>query len=327
MSAHRVTDEQRELVESFLRPLDTLLPLGRLNDSAAAGDDAKWSELAELGLLAAAVSEAIGGAGLGAVECALMAEHLGRCLASPTLIATMIAAPLIEHTLPALAKDLATGQARAAFGFRQAGGLIAADAHNAQLLVVMSEDHIAIHECRERDPSFEEAWTLWSSTLAPARSFKTILTTQNKSHLATAQLLLAAQASGIAAGARDAGVDYAKSRQQFGQAIGAFQAIKHRCADMAMQALAASDLVSFASIAVAEQRPDAPFLAASALNVALRGALRNAEANIQIHAGMGFSQECAANHYLKRTRVLEAVSGQLSAVRRRLLAAQFSLAG
>jgi alkylation response protein AidB-like acyl-CoA dehydrogenase len=94
-----------------------------------------------------------------------------------------------------------------------------------------------------------------------------------------------------------------------------------------MQALAATDLLSFAAVAVAGRDRNAPLLAAGALNVALRGALRNAEANIQIHGGMGFSQECTAHHVLKRARLIEAIAGRMSSVRRRVLQADFSRAG
>jgi alkylation response protein AidB-like acyl-CoA dehydrogenase len=327
VTAFLVSDEQRELVDGFLRPLDSLLPISRLHESPA-GDDASWKELAELGWLAAAASEEVGGVGLGPVECALMAERLGRNLASPSIVATIMAARLLEASLPESAASLAAGEGRAAFGyFGDRKELVTVDAGNAGWAVVIGDGSIALHELGEGGVAFEDAHTLWSANLEAGRASTPIWSTYDDVEVANAQLLLAAQAVGIAAATRDAAVEYAKLREQFGQPIGAFQAIKHRCADMAMRALAASDLMSFASLALAERRDDAAFLCAGALNVALRSALLNAGASIQIHGGIGFSEECAAHHYLKRARLLEAICGRLASVRQCVLRASFGLGG
>ncbi len=327
MSALLPSQEQREFVEEFLRPLATLLPVSRLQKDVSS-DVASWNSLAELGWLAAAASEDVGGVGLSAVECALMSQRLGEFLASPTVVATIVAARLLEASQPESSKTLASGEVRAAFGFVGSDGLpMAVDPMDAALLVVIGKNAVSIHAVQRYGAPLSEAHTLWSSSLRSCVMAKTLLTTSDPIETANVLVMLAAQSAGIAVASRDTAVEYAKLRQQFGQPIGAFQAVKHQCADMAARALAAVDLVCFASVAVAESRDDAPFLSAAALNLAVRSAVLNAGSNIHIHGGMGFSQECSAHHYLKRARVLEALAGGVSGVRQRVMAMDPRLAG
>jgi alkylation response protein AidB-like acyl-CoA dehydrogenase len=140
-----------------------------------------------------------------------------------------------------------------------------------------------------------------------------------------ARLLIAAQLAGIAAGARDMAVDYAKLREQFGRPIGSFQAVKHHCADMATRAMAAADLLSFAAVALAQRRVDAGFQAGSALSVAMRAAVANAAANVQVHGGIGFSDEADAHLFVKHAHVWEAIAGGREAVHAMLLGEAFPL--
>jgi alkylation response protein AidB-like acyl-CoA dehydrogenase len=113
---------------------------------------------------------------------------------------------------------------------------------------------------------------------------------------------------------------YAKTREQFGHPIGSFQSIKHRCADMAVGADAAAALLLFAALSVAEGRADAAFQDASARVVAEQRALWNARENIQVHGGMGFTAECDAHLYVKRTHLLGLTFGGLRGAQAALLA-------
>ena len=324
MSALSPTAEQRALVEDLLRPLPQLLPHSRLQN-APAGESETWQAMADLGWFAAAASDDVGGAGLSIVECALMGLGLGRQLASPNVVATLFAAHLLEAAAPDLAVGLASGEQRAAFGFRSVGGgLVAADSGEVQLIVALGEQGLTVFTRETEGAVLHDARLLWASELETVRAAPTLLEVEGAVELAEAQVLLASLAAGLAAVAREAAVDYAKIREQFDQPIGGFQAIKHRCADMAMRALAAEDLVGFAAVAVSARRKDAALLAAAALNVALRAALLNAAANIQIHGGIGFSDESDAHRFLKRARLLEAIAGGSTAVRRRVLAVDAS---
>jgi hypothetical protein len=125
----------------------------------------------------------------------------------------------------------------------------------------------------------------------------------------TLRLLSAAMLAGICEGARDLATAYAKVRHQFGQPIGAFQAIKHKCADMALRADAAGALVNFASICVATGREDATFQATAAKLLSGQYALLSAKETIQIHGGIGFTVECDAHHFLKRAHLYDQIAG------------------
>ncbi len=134
-----------------------------------------------------------------------------------------------------------------------------------------------------------------------------------------ALMLLGAYAVGLGEGARDMAVDYAKIREQFGKPIGAFQAIKHICADMAMRSEAALCQASFASLVMADGLPDTDFHAVASKIVATEVAMKNAAANIQVHGAFGFTSEANAHHYLKRAHVADLLWGSLREQRERIL--------
>ena len=104
---------------------------------------------------------------------------------------------------------------------------------------------------------------------------------------------------------------YARTRLQFGKPIGAFQAVKHRCADMAIAAYATVGQVHLAALYVDSGHQDAAFHASAAYVLAAKGASRSTEDNVQNHGGIGFTWEHDAHLYLKRVIVLENLFGPL----------------
>jgi hypothetical protein len=137
----------------------------------------------------------------------------------------------------------------------------------------------------------------------------------SNTHKPRALLLLAAYASGLSKASLDMAVDYAKMREQFGKPIGAFQAVKHKCADMAIAAEVAACQVDFASVVVAENRPDAYYHATAAKLVAVEAALKNGATNIQVHGAIGFTAEADAHVYLKRAHTIDILGGDLRTTR------------
>ena len=119
-----------------------------------------------------------------------------------------------------------------------------------------------------------------------------------------ATVLLASQLAGNASATAAQSVEYAKDREQFGKPIGSFQAVKHRCADMAVLADAATSLSRYASLTVADSRPDAAFHAQAAWTIAARAAVTNAQVNVQNHGGIGFTWEHTAHRYVTRAQFL-----------------------
>jgi len=110
---------------------------------------------------------------------------------------------------------------------------------------------------------------------------------------------------GMAAATSDMAVAYAKVRRQFDRPIGAFQAVKHLCADMLVRTETARAAVHAAAVNVDQPEVgDAMRAAAGAALLASEAALSNAKTCIQVHGGMGFTWEVPAHLYLMRARVV-----------------------
>lgn len=126
---------------------------------------------------------------------------------------------------------------------------------------------------------------------------------------------------GSAARMLETSVDYVKVRVQFGQAIGGFQAIKHRCADMAMAVEAGRSAAYYAFWAVAEDAPDRT-RAASMAKAYCGGVSRHiCNETIQLHGGMGFTWELGLHRFLRRAKVLEHSFGDAAWHNERVLSA------
>jgi alkylation response protein AidB-like acyl-CoA dehydrogenase len=107
----------------------------------------------------------------------------------------------------------------------------------------------------------------------------------------------------------DLSVEYAKVREQFGQPIGSFQAIRHRCADMLLEvenAHSATYYAAWAQDADAEDRALAASVAKAYVGDAARKVCGDA---IQVHGGIGFTWEYDLHLYFKRAKALEATWG------------------
>ena len=124
-----------------------------------------------------------------------------------------------------------------------------------------------------------------------------------------AAILLAAEQVGAAQRCLDLSVEYAKTRFQFGRAIGSFQAIKHRCADLQMQIEAARSIVYYAGWAAAEGSSELPVVASMAKAYCSDTFMAAAAEMIQIHGGIGFTWEHPAHLYFRRAKSAELIFG------------------
>lgn len=114
---------------------------------------------------------------------------------------------------------------------------------------------------------------------------------------------------GIASSMLDASVEYARTRVQFGQKIGSFQAIKHRCADMAVAVEAGRSAAYYAFWAMAEASADGPRAASMAKSYCGEIARNVCNDAIQVHGGMGFTWELGLHRYLRRAKVFQQAFG------------------
>ena len=120
---------------------------------------------------------------------------------------------------------------------------------------------------------------------------------------------LAAEMLGSAAEAFDRTLQYLKDRRQFGVAIGSFQALKHRAAQMFCEIEATRSAVLAACAAIDERANDAPSLASLAKAKASDTLRLCGDEGIQMHGGIGMTDEHEIGFFLKRARVAEASFG------------------
>lgn len=302
--------EQRAIVGTIDESLLELLPLSRLHASHDE-DAATWTSLEEIGVFTMGVSEERGGSGLGTVEEALVAMRLGSRLAAPGILATIGAARLLSGEQ--------TASLRVAAAYRHGDRIIVVAEPQAARVLLRESDAASLHELPAAGAKAIDD-RLWLAGLRETSRLGPALARFDDAQLVRLRLLDAAALAGIAEAALDMSVAYAGTRQQFGRAIGTFQAVKHHCADMAIAARCARDQVSFAAVALDDGRGDARLQVECAFLMAGSAALANSGKNIQIHGGMGFSDEADPHLLLKRARLLIAIAGGLEEATRRITA-------
>ena len=122
--------------------------------------------------------------------------------------------------------------------------------------------------------------------------------------------LLCAEAVGLMEALNAATVEYLKTRQQFGVPIGKFQSLQHRAADMFMQMEQARSLATLAAVKVAsadaEERRRT--VSAAKAKIGQAGKFVGQQA-VQLHGGMGVTNELPAAHYFKRLTMIELTLG------------------
>jgi alkylation response protein AidB-like acyl-CoA dehydrogenase len=137
---------------------------------------------------------------------------------------------------------------------------------------------------------------------------------QSRSMLAVLALSAAAELVGLSEKANEIGLDYLKSRRQFGRPIGSFQALQHAAALNHVDAQMSSALV-FSAARALDYEPSTMAGAFAAKAYASEVALSVTKSVIQFHGAMGFTEDCDAHLYLKRAMVLSAGYGNAAAMR------------
>jgi alkylation response protein AidB-like acyl-CoA dehydrogenase len=298
--------DQVALAASLGESLSSILPVSRLREAREESVET-WNALRELGVFGVSVPEDRGGSGLGMADEALIVIELGRCVVTPSVLATVGAAGLRL----ANERSPVPGKVRVAAGYRRADRVVFVDDSRADQLLVRSAVGAALYPRPSSSRLVDDK--LWSSRLLETDRLGEALLTTEPMEALRLRLLDAAALAGLARAALEMAVAYAGMREQFGRPIGSFQAVKHHCANMALSSRLASDQVSFAAIAMDDARDDVRLQVESALFVAGTAALENASKNIQIHGGIGFSDEADPHRLLKRARLLIAIAGGLEA--------------
>ncbi|MCX5376734.1 acyl-CoA dehydrogenase family protein [Streptomyces sp. NBC_00091] len=269
------TEEQRDLragVRNLLAGRYGREALRASVDSGAGVDRALWRELGEAGFFSLRLPEAEGGVGLGLPEAVLVFEEAGRALLPGPLVATHLAAGVV--------RGAASGSA-VVTAFDLDGPLVT---HLGEADAVLGMPGVPAGEpVRSADP----LTPLWrASGSAPGAEYRD-----------TGALLTAALQAGSAVRTVELAVRYAGEREQFGQPIGGFQAVKHLCARMLVRAEVARTAVYAAAVT------GDPAEIATAKLLADGAAVRGARDCLQVHGGMGFTWEADVHLHLKRAWV------------------------
>jgi alkylation response protein AidB-like acyl-CoA dehydrogenase len=312
-------------------------------------DRGMYGELAELGLAGLYISDDHGGMGMGPVEGMVVMEELGRGIVLEPVAHTLIAGGILSgyasdalktQWLPQVASgeslvvlahqerkarwrlDLCETQAAqtgdgwtvtgaksvVAAGDHADAYLVPADAAGklGLFLVERTADGVATRGYLTQDGSRAAEVTFQST---PA----TLITLDGQNALEHAVDIgiaaLCAEGVGVMDKTLDLTVEYMNTRKQFGVALSTFQALRHRVADMKMQLELARSMSYYASLklnAPTEERRAAMARAKYQLGVSMRFI---GQASVQLHGGIGVTDEYIGSHYFKKLTQMELTFG------------------
>jgi alkylation response protein AidB-like acyl-CoA dehydrogenase len=318
-----LSGEQRQLVDSFAALYARESTSERVRAAEPSGFDARlWKTLQENGVVHMAVDETAGGWGASELDLALIAEPLGRAVASAPVIEAQVAARLLARCGQSGAEPLArtlAGDALVTFmprsGKGSSLGLVPAAAV-ADAVVALIDERLVMVPLN--DDNRRRVENMASMPLADieindhehvladgAEAFRLFSDALDLWLTLTAMALV-----GAAQKAVELGVDYAKQRHAFGTAIGTFQAVSHPLANSATAADGARLLGLKAACSFVDEPGRAGELAAMAFTFAYETARDATRRSLHIHGGYGFGMEQDIQLYYRRTRGWAMVYGE-----------------
>jgi alkylation response protein AidB-like acyl-CoA dehydrogenase len=315
-----------EIADTAAKFLSRAIPLDRLHgaDASSALNASARADFASLGWFGLVVPKADGGSALSAVEHALFYREVGRHCGPIDILAQGLAALATDD--PRLRAALLAGEPCVALAVADGSGLRLLGSHDAALAL-----HVERDGARLLDVSAIETGA--RPSLDPATAMRrvvrgapqTIASSSDRALWTLGQLAVAAMQVGLAETALALIVEYAKVRETFGRKIGTYQAVRHVCADMALRAEAARCQLWSAAAALKECRSDAQAHLDAAQHLANRAAVVNADADIQLHGGIGVTEEHHAHLLLKHSLLLCRLFGSKRTLLERLLHAEIEV--
>jgi alkylation response protein AidB-like acyl-CoA dehydrogenase len=317
-----LTEEQTELVK-LVAALGADFGIASPDEVGAAWakEPGGWAALLECGLVGLGVPASRGGSGASAVELALVCESLARALAPSSFLGGAVASELLMRAGAAdlLAAQLA-GERRFGVVLRHdlsalAGPddprAVAIEGQGGTEALALAPDG-ELHLMAAGGPQDNLDLTRRTTGVAAAggQAVGRIDADGAARVTALATTLVAADLVGVMAGALDTAATYANQRQQFGTAIGTFQAIQHMCADALVRTESARSAVYYAAWALGELGAAEALAAARVAKAwASPSARMVTETAVQVHGGIGITWECRAHLYLRRALLGSALFG------------------
>jgi alkylation response protein AidB-like acyl-CoA dehydrogenase len=262
------------------------------------------AQLAMTGWSGLEVDEAHDGAGVTFAETAVVFEELGRAAVRTGYVGTALSVSALNECEPSAARDellrrLASGETTAAVVVDDLEFVL--DAPSADAILHCTADGIVLLEERdvEARPLVDATRDVGSVTASSGTFFAWSGTAGWQHVRDRAALAIACDSLGLMEAMLEKTVAYAGTREQFGRAIGSFQAVKHACADMLVHVTIARELVGTAVLAIAEGQ-DASVAASMAKAYVCDAAVQDAGKAMQLHGGIGYTWEGDVHRYLKR---------------------------
>jgi alkylation response protein AidB-like acyl-CoA dehydrogenase len=306
-----LTEEQREIRDTAHRLLARESSFERVRAAHGADDEALSVQIVELGWPATTIPERYSGLGLGMVELCVLAEQLGYSVAATPFLGTALAGVAIaragddrqqQRWLPSLAQ----GTARGALAYSSRGqAILVPDAQTSDVVVVadkgrlnlVDKDAVSVRPTPALDLTRRYGHVEWSPDAAEP------LPGDAHDVLARAAVVVAAELVGVCQRALDLTVAYVKEREQFGVAVGSFQAVAHRCVEMLIATEGARSAVFSAAWAADADQSSLVRSAAIAKGAASDAGRMVTASAIQAHGGIGFTWEADLHWLLRRAQV------------------------
>lgn len=294
---------EAEIARAAALFLQREFPLERLHRRPQ--DPRNLRPFAELGWLGLSAPEAVGGSGLTVVEEMLFFLELGR-VAGPLAVLNQVLAIAAVADNTRLLAPLLAGEAGVALlvdhqrdevrllGATDADYAVQVTPRGA-ILYLLDVSALTARPCLDRSVAMHFGSPDCLTIVGRRRSYEV---------WQQLVILVSAMQIGIAERALEMIVDYARQRETFGRAIGAYQAVRHPCADMAVRIEGARSQLFYAATAIKEQHPDRTMHVDAAQLLAERAARLNTDANIQLHGGIGVTDEHHAHLLMKRANLL-----------------------
>jgi len=317
-----LSDDQVALQEAARDLLDGLSGPAQVRAHMASGqswDRALWAAMIAQGWPGVTHPE---GLGLGWVEAAVLLEEVGRHTAPAPFLPTLLALEALAKAGDGRASSLATGERVGCVAWSRRPGAVAEEddgtlsgrpdpvvaADAADVVVIWTPDAVYAADIDEigrpaPEPAMDGTRSLAWLHLDHAPVVRLGGAEAAAALLDRAAVGASAEMLGGAARVLEMSAQYAKDRVQFGQPIGSFQAVKHRCADMVVDVEGMRSTAWWAAWAIAAGDPDTSVAASTAKTWCSDAARRVMASGLQVHGGIGFTWEHDLHLYLKRSQL------------------------
>jgi alkylation response protein AidB-like acyl-CoA dehydrogenase len=312
-----LSEDQRLLVDTVASFVKKSSPIGRarkLREDTIGWEKGVWRQMGEFGWLGVAFPEAAGGLGQSFVDAALILEQLGTALVPEPFVPLLVAgSALVRAAGPEKAAQWLTPaiEGKTSLAFANADGRWVINGHAADHIVVAHGDELWVVDDVKRTP----VGTMDGRKAAMLTFGKPAATFAN----ARAAIDFANDVGAAAACAEGAGImrtvlamtcDYLRTREQFGVKIGSFQALQHRAVDMFVETelSRSTSILAMIKIDAADDDERRTAISAAKVQLAWGGSYVTRQA-IQLHGGIGITDEADVGLYFKRMNVLNALYG------------------